>query len=208
MGEVGGIALIEAVIWDLGGVLVRTTDWRYRERWERKLNLQPMELHDVVFESLEGRHAQIGQITPDELWSSIGHRLSLTSEEIAELRADFWRGDQIDHTLKAFIQNLQSEYKTGLLSNAWINLRQRLEQEWGIIHLFDHLTISAEVGIAKPDPAIYELVLTTLDVGPEKAMFIDDTKKNLAPAHNLGMSTVHFNSTAQAIKEIERLLRI
>ncbi|MFA9404409.1 MAG: HAD family hydrolase [Anaerolineales bacterium] len=199
--------MIKAVIWDLGGVIVRTMDTSFREEWEDRFNLQPGELHDIVFDGPTGRLASIGQVGPDEVWDSIAERFDLSQDECVNLQEDFWRGDRVDKHLVSFIDWIHHGYKSGLVSNAWLSLRNLIEVEWKIDYLFDDVLISAEVGVTKPDPAIYEQSLTNLDVNPENAIFVDDFKVNIHAAENLGMKTVWFQSTSQTIEAVESLLK-
>ena len=200
--------MIKAVIWDLGGVIVRTMDSSSREEWETRLNLQPGELHDIVFDGPTGRSASVGQVGPDEVWDSIVERFDLSQDEGTKLQEDFWRGDRVDNHLVSFIDRIHQGYKSGLISNAWRSLRTLIEVEWKIDHLFDDVLISAEVGITKPDPAIYKRSLANLDVNPENAIFVDDFKVNIHAAESLGMKTVWFQSTSQTIEAVESLLKI
>ena len=199
--------MIKAVIWDLGGVIVRTMDTSFREKWEDRFNLQPGELHDIVFDSPAGRLASVGQVGADEIWDAIAERFDLSHDECANLREDFWRGDRVDKHLVSFIDRIRQGYKSGLISNAWLSLRTLIEVEWKIDHLFDDVLISAEVGIPKPDLAIYKRSLANLDVTPENAIFVDDFKVNIHAAESLGMTTVWFQSTSQTIEAVESILR-
>jgi epoxide hydrolase-like predicted phosphatase len=199
--------MIKAVIWDLGGVIVRTMDTSFREEWEDRFNLQPGELHDIVFDGPTGRLASVGQVGPDDVWASIAERFDLSQDECIKLQGDFWRGDRVDHHLVSFIDRIHQGYKSGLVSNAWLSLRNLIEVEWKIDYLFDYVLISAEVWVTKPDPAIYEQSLTNLDVNPENAIFVDDFKVNIHAAESLGMKTVWFQSTSQTIEAVESLLK-
>ena len=199
--------MIKAVIWDLGGVIVRTMDSSSREEWEGRLNLQPGELHDIVFDSPAGRLASVGQVGTDEVWDSIVERFDLSVDESNKLQEDFWRGDRVDNHLVSFIDRIHQGYKSGLISNAWLSLRTLIEVEWKIDHLFDDVLISAELGVTKPDPVIFERSLANLDVNPENAIFIDDFKVNIHAAQSLGMKTVWFQSTSQTIEVVESLLK-
>jgi len=199
--------MIKAVIWDLGGVIVRTMDTSFREKWEDRLNLQPGELHDIVFDGSAGRSASVGEVGPDEVWDGIAVRFDLSHDECANLQEDFWRGDSVDHHLVSFIDQIHQGYKSGLISNAWLSLRSLIEVEWKIDYLFDDVLISAEMGVTKPDPAIYNRSLANLDVNPKNAIFVDDFKVNIHAAESLGMKTVWFQSTSQTIEAVESLLK-
>ncbi len=96
--------------------------------------------------------------------------------------------------------------RTGLLSNSWgaaTAYDPALLEE-----LFDAWVISSEVGLRKPDPAIYELAAERLDLPPAACVYVDDLPGNLKPARALGMATVLHRGDAEAtLAEIGELLR-
>jgi len=193
---------IEAVIWDLGGVILRTEDRRLRAAWESRLNLAEGELDQLVFAGEMGRKAALGQAQAEDVWRWVGSRLKLSPEELERLESEFWQGDQLDGALVQFIRELRPEYHTALLSNAWPGMRQMIENEWGIADCFDDLFISAELGLAKPDPKIYRLALDRLDVLPPRAVFVDDFSENVKAAAALGLRAIQFLSSEQAMQSV------
>lgn len=197
---------IEAVIWDLGGVLVRTMDRSPRFRWEERLQLEPGELDRLVFEGETGRAAAVGKARAADIWHSIQERFSLSTEALNQLEDDFWAGDRVDEALVDLIRSLRPRYKTALLSNAWPDLRHALENVWTIADIFDEIVISAEVGCAKPDPEIYKLVLERLHIDPSKAVFIDDFMVNIEAANRLGLQTIHFRDSSEAQRQLKAIL--
>jgi putative hydrolase of the HAD superfamily len=72
--------------------------------------------------------------------------------------------------------------------------------------VFEIVVDSAFVGMRKPDPAIYRLTLERLDLPAQACVFVDDLEHNVEAAATLGMPTVHFRDTAQAIAELDALL--
>lgn len=199
---------IEAVIWDLGGVLVRTMDRSRRIQWEERLQLEKGELDRLVFEGHEGRAAALGNSKAANIWHSLRGHFKLSSEEIKLLEDDFWAGDRVDQELISLIRDLRQRFKTCLLSNAWPDLRHALENVWHIADAFDEIVISAEIGLVKPDPKIYKFALERLEVSPQKAVFIDDFLVNIETADALGLHTIHFVSSAETQTQLKRLLAI
>jgi putative hydrolase of the HAD superfamily len=193
---------IEAVIWDLGGVILRTEDRRLRAAWEARLNLPEGELDKLVFAGEMGRKAALGQAQAEDVWRWVGGRLELGPDELERLQAEFWQGDQLDGALVQFIRELRRECRTALLSNAWPGMRQMIENEWGIADCFDDLFISAELGLAKPDPKIYRLALDRLDIPPARAVFVDDFIENVKAAAALGLRAIQFLSSKQAMQAV------
>jgi putative hydrolase of the HAD superfamily len=197
---------IKVVFWDLGGVLVRTEDRTKREQWEHRLGMEPRQLDRLIFGGEMGRKAALGEARVDEVWEWARQKLDLSPDEGERLAQDFWQGDDLDEELVAFIRGLRAQFQTGLISNAWLELREMLENHWHIDDAFDDLVISAEVGLVKPDPAIYKLALERLNVEADRAIFVDDFTQNIAAAADIGMHAVHFNNPKQAVSEVNQLI--
>lgn len=197
---------IQAVFWDLGGVIIRTEDRTRRAAWEARLGLPPRELDQIVFAGEMGRKAAVGQAGAEDVWTWVAERLGLDPEQRESLRQDFWRGEDLDLELVEYIRRLRPTYRTGMISNAWPEIREQIEHEWRIADAFDKLIISAEVGLAKPDPRIYQLALEGLGVQAGQAIFVDDFIENLEAASALGMHPVHFKNRTQAQQQVESLL--
>jgi 2-haloacid dehalogenase len=69
----------------------------------------------------------------------------------------------------------------------------------------DGVFISGEVGVAKPDPAIFGLFLERFGLTAEEIVFIDDSPANVAAARALGIESIRFDDAAQARRELVRL---
>jgi epoxide hydrolase-like predicted phosphatase len=97
------------------------------------------------------------------------------------------------------------DFRTGLLSNSWgLDLYPRHLFE----DLFDVVVISGEVGMRKPDPAIFRLTTKKLGVAPEACVFVDDHLGHLTAAGDEGMKTVLHRTPAETIAELESLLGV
>ena len=197
---------IKAIIWDFGGVLIRTIDPKPRSELAAKYGMKRKELEYLLFAAPVSHKAQLGEITMDEFWDSVLATLNEPLENKDDFRQRFWAGDSLDTNLIETISSLKTAYKTALLSNAWNNLRQMLSEEWKIAPIFDEIIISAEVGLMKPDPQIYQIALERLQVKAEEAVFLDDFIENVEGARKVGMHAIHFRNPAQANKDLEDIL--
>ena len=197
---------IHAVIFDMGGVILRTEDQAGRRRWETRLGLKEGELSRVVFESDASARATIGQCTEAEVWKHVAAKFNLTDEQRAELQRDFWLGDHIDAELTQFVRGLRPRYKTAILSNAWLGAREAIANKFGLRDGVDAIVISAEEGVAKPDARIYRIAAKRLAVSPADTIFVDDMPANVQAAQALGMRGVQFKYTAQAIGDVKMYL--
>ncbi|HVO41140.1 MAG TPA: HAD family phosphatase [Aggregatilineales bacterium] len=180
-----------AIVFDYGGVLMRTGVPTGRREWEARLHLAPGELERIVHGSASWIRAQRGQITATDHWNFVAAQLGIDSAVLPQLRADFFRDDRLDTDLIALIRALrQSGYRLGLLSNDVIDLEGRLRDDLGIYGCFDGVIISAAIGVMKPDPSAYAAVTRALSVAPEDCVFIDDNPANIQGAKDFGMKTI------------------
>jgi epoxide hydrolase-like predicted phosphatase len=194
---------IRAILFDVGGVLVRTFDQTGRQTWERRLGLPPGGAEAVALNSEMGHRAQRGEIGDETLWAWVGEHLAL-GDGLAAFRADFWRGDRVDESLVALIRRLRPRYQTAVISNATDALRATL-QSYGLLDEFDLIVGSAYEGIMKPHPAIYERTLARLGRSADEAVFIDDAPANIAGAAAVGLHTIHFTPATDLASELRRL---
>ncbi len=197
---------IEAVVFDLGGVLIRTQDPEPRAQLARQLGVSVERLVDLVLEGPRGREAQLGFLHPRELWAWVAQQVGHPEADPDALNRAFWAGDRWDFTLIDYLRQLREHgYRVGLLSNAWITLREWLETETPLAGLFDAMVISAEVHWMKPDPRIYARILGELAVLPEHAVFIDDRPENVEGARRVGMHAIPFTTTAEVLARLQAL---
>ena len=197
---------IRAVIFDLGGVLVRTEDRTPREHLAFSLGMTYDELSQVIFNNESARLATVGKITTQVHWGNVREYLNLSPEEFSRVAAEFWGGDCLDENLVEYLRSLRAEYRTALLSNAWDDLREMIETRWKIANAFDEIIISAEVGVAKPDPRIYQIAIERLGVAPIESVFVDDFIENVEAARSEGLYGIHFKGPDQARSELIELL--
>jgi epoxide hydrolase-like predicted phosphatase len=197
---------LHAILWDLGGVLLRTEDRSPRQQAAARLGLTYDQLEDLVFNGDYGTRAQLGEITPDELWRHVLEALKLAAGDRSWLEKAFFGGDRMDEGLVDYVRSLRPRYKTGLISNAWNDLRALLRR-WNIADAFDAVLVSGEVHTMKPDPHIYLLALERLGVQASEAVFIDDNPKNVEGARAVGMAGIRFIHRKQVLDELESLMK-
>jgi epoxide hydrolase-like predicted phosphatase len=197
---------IRAVVFDLGGVLVRTENRAPRNQLAVRLGLTYDELSALVFDSQSSHQAMKGEITTAEHWEAIRKTLGVSKKEFLQVPLEFWGGDALDEDLITYLRNLRPHYKTALLSNAWDDLRQMIEEIWKIDDAFDQILISAEVGLVKPDRLIYERIISDLGVKSDEAVFVDDFPQNVEAARTAGLEAIHFLGPDQSLRDLQSLL--
>lgn len=182
--------MIKAVIFDVGGVLLRTQDQSHRRRLEAELGLPDGEVEKLVFNSEIATQAQSGMISDEEQWQWLAEQLALTGERLDTFRDRFWAGDVLDEELVSYLRSLRPDYQTAILSNATDKPHYGLTQ--GIGDAFDLIVWSADEKVMKPDETIYRRTLARLGRKPAEAVFVDDSEVNVAAAAEIGMATIHY----------------
>lgn len=201
--------MIKALVFDVGGVLVRTADWSLREAWEDKLGLQRGELEPLVHGNALNEQQERGELGYDEFWRRTAARLGIPAAQIDTFRREFYAGDAVNTGLIRAIKGWRKRgLKTGIISNAPPILRQTLTAQYNIARFFDVITISGEVGARKPDPRIYQRALADLGARADEAVFVDDLPPNIAGANAIGMKGVLFTQNEPVIEALQRELDI
>jgi len=198
--------MVKAVLFDFGGVLVRTHGQELRRKWEINLGLNEGELSTLIFESDVAHQATLGILPERVIWEHVSEVLKLGDESLEQLKKDFWQNDQLDMQLVNYLREIRPPYRTGILSNAWSNGRQLFTEIYHLNEVVDEMIISAEIGMAKPDARIYHYAAEKLGVNPEEAIFIDDMPRNVTGAVNAGMVGIHFVSTSQLLDILSHVL--
>ena len=196
---------IRAIYFDLGGVILRTGDKTARTRLGQEFGMTYDEMDKFVFECKSAALASLGKMSEEQHWLDVTRRLNRPESDMPRIRDTFFGGDSIDHDLVNLLRSLRRTHKTGLISNAWDGMRPWLASQ-KLEDAFEHLTISAELGITKPDARIYEYALQNLGVTAEEAIFVDDMQKNITACEALGMHGILFRTSEQVITEIKQKL--
>ena len=198
----------QAVIFDFGGVLVRTLDQGGRWRWDERLGLPLGSVERTVFNSMLARQATTGAAPVSAIWEDVAQTLGLDADQLQQFRRDFWAGDRLDTALVEFLRRLRPTYKTAILSNAWSNGRRVIAQDYGLAEAVDEIIVSADEGVAKPDARLYALAVQRLGVPAAAAIMVDDFLENVNGAVAAGLTGVLFRNTAQVIDDLNLLLHI
>ena len=197
---------VQSVIFDFGGVLVRTGDPFGRREWETRLGLVPGDLERLVHGSESWIKAQCGMITDAQHWEYVAAHLGVPAHEVPQLRADYFRDDKLDTGLIALIKSLHEQGVTiGLLSNDSAALEDKLRRQLNIYQHFDAVIISAKIGVMKPNPGAYQAITSALGVEPAQCIFIDDNRANVQGAVDFGMKAIQYQAGINLQSELEIL---
>jgi len=107
------------------------------------------------------------------------------------------------------LRRISRRFKTGCITNNVVSAGTDTWRSAAVaeaMSLFHHVIESSRVGIRKPDPRIYRMMLDALAVEPVRAIYLDDLGINLKPAREMGMRTVKVEAADPAIGTLEQLL--
>ena len=199
---------IKAFIFDCGGVLLRDRDVDAYGSWGKRLGLSSSELRCRLWHGETWAAAELGRITDDEFWDRSARDLGLAnSEDIASLREALWGAWQVDAQVLSLVDRLRQTHRVAILSNATDGLEEMLARRYGVADRFEVVLSSARLGLAKPDPAIYERALATLGLEAREVVFIDDRAENIAAAAELGLHVAWFVGAGELERQLEAYLK-
>lgn len=153
------------------------------------------------------QHVEMGLLSGEEFASLFAAELSrragtevapdgLVEALFAEVKLD-------ERMLGAVLAARRAGVRTGLLSNSWGREGYPRER---FAELFDAVVISGEVGLRKPDPAIFTLAAGRLGLPPADCVFVDDLDVNVRAAEAGGMAGVHHRSAEETLPRLAALL--
>lgn len=189
--------MIKAIIFDCFGVIITDA----LELLVKRAEATDPKLRNYVLELVHASNR--GYIGPEESNEQISKLLGMKYEEYREAIRD---GEVKDQQVVEWIKNLRTQYKTAMLSNISRGGMDKRFTKEELSKLFDVVATSGDLGMAKPDREIYEHTARELDVLPEECVFIDDREGHLEGAKVAGMQTVLFQSSKQAMVDLEKLL--
>jgi putative hydrolase of the HAD superfamily len=96
--------------------------------------------------------------------------------------------------------------RVGVITNSWGTAPYDPYAAYQLDQRFDAVVVSSQVGLRKPEPAIYQLAADELAIPSERIVFVDDIAANLQPARELGMAVIHHVDPGRTVRELERLL--
>lgn len=208
--------MIEAIIWDFGGVLT-SSPFEAFNRYEAKHGLP----HDFIrgVNSLNPdtnawalfEQARIDKHAFDTLFlaeaTALGHRVR--GQDVLSLLS----GDLRTGAIGA-LTALRGDFKVGCITNnvpagdgpGMAGTADKARQIGKVMDLFHHVLESSKIGIRKPDPRIYALMCEALMVDPKNCVYLDDLGINLKPARQMGMTTIKVSTQAQLLTDLGQIL--
>lgn len=198
------------IIFDLGAVIINLETERTRSAFKRWLGLQFSDVWGKATKSGLFEAYETGTIDSNQFR---GFFFEAIGEEVDNERFDLaWNAMLLDipSTRIDLLIELKKHYRLFLLSNTneihMKRIHHYLDAVYGLkdfTRIFEQVVLSYKVGKRKPDPGIFELVLSENNLVPEESLFIDDTEEHVLSARGLGLMNYHL----QAPQTVEQLFQ-
>lgn len=198
------VSSFQAFMLDYGGVLVHAQTDADQAKLASIAGI-PKDLFTELYWS-ERPDYDKDVISGTEYWTRIAHRAGVTLspqsvEDLTELDSVSWM--QFDPGMWEWVDELRRAGKrVAMLSNMPRDLGEVLKSRTGKLDHFDHVTLSYELGVMKPEPAIYEECLEGLATPPEQTLFLDDRIANIHGAELLGIRAMQFTSRDDVLLQL------
>lgn len=191
---------ITTIIFDLGGVLI---NWNPRNLYRKifKTELEITQFLDEVC-TMDWNEQQDAGRSLEEATNILLERHP-DPKLAAPIKAYYGRwpemlGGAIEGTveiLKSLIE--KKEYKIIALTNWSAETFPVAQAQFEFLQWFEYILVSGEVKLKKPDPKIYQMLLSDQGLKAEECIFIDDSARNIAAAKQLGIHGIHFSNPVQ-----------
>ncbi len=197
---------IKAVIFDLGGVVVK---WRDEIAFRKAAKIAGVPFSKLrKYSYPEIPRIWKGQITEKEFWRHVLKKCGVEKNNILQKVDDIWseeyrKKNRLNKEVIKIIMKLRGKYRLGVISNL-VLLHDVVNRKRNYYKYLQHEVLSYKVGLIKPDPRIYRLAAKKVGCIPQECVFIDDKSVNVAGARRAGMNAIHFRNAAQLRKDLRK----
>ncbi len=195
---------IDAVVFDLGNVLIAVDEPRGAERMAARTGKTRQQIEEYMLGTPHGHELALGKVSKKQFFHTVAKDLGFdgTYDEFALIWSDIFT--PIDPMI-ALAESLKTLVPRLLLSNTNAIHMDFILERYGFLHDFDAHVLSHEVGLLKPDAAIYRYTLDKYGLAAERTVFLDDLAPNVEGARRVGMQAIHFLNPEQARAELTKL---
>lgn len=196
--------MVTHIICDMGGVLVQL-EWSDRVSRLLGRTVPIDELHQLWVSARSTVDFESGRIDFDEFASAFIQEfdVKLSPAVVQQEFLEFVQAPMAD--CDTVLKQLKQRYHLSLLSNTNSAHYAKLRDRYDFYAPFDHLFLSHEIGLMKPNPAVFHHVLQTLNIAPETAAFFDDGERNVAAANQIGLQAYQAHSPKDVMAVVQTL---
>lgn len=191
---------IQAIIFDLGNVLIDFDHRIAAERASRFSDKSPEAIFNLFFDSRLTALFEEGKISPENFFLEVKETLNLKLDYDAFLPIwnEIFFFTEKNRAVYNLAKTLKAHYKLALLSNINILHFNYVQRKFPVFDVFNSMLTSFELGVRKPHPLIYKKTLQELKVAsPADVFYTDDRPELIKEAQELGLRCAVFKDPAQ-----------
>ena len=195
---------IDAVIFDLGNVLLAFDESRAVKRLGARTGRTPQQIYEYARGTPHVTELALGKVTKLRFFHTVAKDLAFdgTYEEFALIWSDIFTPIE---PMMALAESLKNRLPRLILSNTNAIHMDYVFEQYPLLRDFDAHVLSHEVGLLKPDSAIFQHALRTSGLTAARTVFLDDIAANAEAARQAGMQAIHFRNPDQARAELTKL---
>jgi epoxide hydrolase-like predicted phosphatase len=197
---------IKAVIFDLAGVVLFPLHGTFNSLLAERLEA-PFDAVERIMSDQKNDLWDLNEMSDDEFYDHLLTELNMPLEKKAVIRKFVIDDFYIDQEMLALIRVLRKSYTTALLTNFPTHVHDFIQRSWHVDGAFDHIIVSSDVTLIKPDPRIYQLTIDRIGCQANEAVFIDDRKINVDAAKAMGINGILFTTKGKTIDDLNRVLK-
>ncbi len=207
---------LKAVIFDFGGVFTDSPFHAF-SAYAEKIGASDEQVTDIVFGGygIDGDHpwhqVERGEITLEQARDDI-----LILGQAQGLNVDIWEvfmamaenGGGLRHELVEYVRKIRAAgLATGIITNNVVEFREGWRAMLPVDELFDFVVDSSEVGMRKPNPAIFEKALEIGGFSADEVLFLDDFEGNIIAASALNIRSILVDGNGEkTVADLEAIL--
>jgi putative hydrolase of the HAD superfamily len=195
---------MRALLLDIGGVFYR--GWpapSFWPAWSSRTGLSPERLEGFLDDDPDFKLASQGRLGPEEAYAGASERLGVSADTLRELRTEAFLSEP-NQAMADFVRALRERgISVSALTNSTGSAADIAARPL-TAGLFDAVISSRDAGAAKPDPRIFQAAIERLGRRAGEVVFVDDVLGHVEAARGLGFEAVHFVTTEDAIRQLER----
>jgi epoxide hydrolase-like predicted phosphatase len=195
---------IEAVIFDVGNVLLAYDEGRAADRLAARTGKTRQQIDDYARSTPYITELALGKLSKKQFFYTVAKDVAFdgTYEEFALLWSDIFTPIE---PMVALAESLKTRVPRLALSNTNAFHAEYFLEHYPFLNDFDAHVFSHEVGLLKPDAAIYQYALDKYGLTAGRTVFLDDMAANAEAARRVGMQAIHFRDSEQARAELTKL---
>ena len=195
---------IDAVIFDLGNVLVAVDEGRGADRLAARTGKTRQQIDEYAHRTPHAMNLALGKLTRQQFFETVARDLAFdgTYAEFAAIWSEIFTPIE---SMIALAKLLKGRVPRLILSNTNAIHMDYVFERFPFVHDFDGHVLSHEVGLLKPDPAIYKHTLEKHGLTPARTVFIDDMAVNVEGAQLVGLHAIQFCDVDKTRAELTKL---